>query len=123
MKFEIDFTEPKIQVSFRFHKTIPNAGLINVYFYSGERYQHSCELAYIGPDEILLDVIDGYKSNFDENDVGTIRITGETLEEKELFNCHVPWHSRNKETDSFLLLTIKESHNSDEKTFQHKRTF
>lgn len=116
MKITIN-TTPLIQVSF----TWINGGLdgvIDIYYFSGSRYEFRAELGLIGMGSVLFHV-----SNEDGEDVGTVTVEGETETEKNLFNLgYTCLYTREKETDKYYLINNKQL-DTVPGTFQYKRNF
>lgn len=107
MKIEVNSTLA-MDVNFRFLTS--HGGLISIYFAGGTRYQHSAEWTGKGAGGISFEIL-----NENEEIVGNIEISGETEEEKEIFNFPI-WTSREKETQQFLFIP-----DSGTRTFQHSR--
>jgi hypothetical protein len=99
MKFEIN-SEVKLQVSFGTLKNT-EGGKIHIYYFSGERYQHFAHWGGKGGGNISFWITD-------ENgqDAGNVNVTAETPEEEKILNMYIH-HSRDKETDQFLLIPLE----------------
>lgn len=108
MKIEVNSTLA-MDVNFSFLTT--HGGLISIYFAGGTRYQHWAEWTRKGAGGISFEIINEENGEI----VGNIEISGETEEEKEIFNLPI-WTSREKETQEFLFIPDIAT-----KTFQHSR--
>jgi hypothetical protein len=111
MKFEINFDTPKVQIGFSNTDNPVIAGIMELYFYSGERYEHDAYIPSNGNGELLIIVQNtaGY--------VGTIKVQAETPEEISLFSRDIA-KSRNKET---IYWTFINELNFKKVDYQYKR--
>jgi len=116
MIFEIDFDFPQLQVSFALLKKGVGAQ-INIYFFSRSRYEYVSRWTVKGEGNIQFTV-----ENEEGERVGTVSVTSETDEEREIINKFYPYCSREKETDCFLLLPLAITEIRQE-TFQYKKNF
>lgn len=114
MKIEIK-SDVQMQVSFRLLKNM-KGGVIDIYYFSGTRYEHEASWTGKGSGNIHFVV-----TNDQGEDVGDIVLDAENDDEAELINGGIH-HSRNKETDKFLMIPY-EMERGDQNTFQYKRNF